>query len=1285
MAKIYLDATNAEYSINNNNDDVIGLVGTQSVALASGVTGVIVDQNVEEVVFSGAASDYTFLHSGNSIKVYANNTLVSTVFVQGDADGTQLSFSNGTADAVLAGGVLKLGGATVDASVAAHVTPTLDTTNIPPAANSGLNLTVGQDNLTGSAGADIFYADIFDNQNTLQSGDRINGGAGTDILDAEVGNSQNFAMLPKTTSVENMFFQAQATAYDSSDNFNSDPEDSPLGDMGYEFSYLNANRDGASQIDAQDLQGVRQLWSDNSRANLVIEDVRENSHTTTIGMRDTDPGNVNYEVYFDPQHITGPGNDAEGATLTIRLADVLDLGKGGDGLSNLPYDGFTLDIGGTSVKLDIDFSALTSYADFKTAIEAALAAEGITSITVTQSPIETAVFSITVTDGGTTYLQGTVGGTYSPIVLTNSGAENLSLTSYTLDPGSQEPSGNLVRTASNNEASEIPSLTQVDVILDNVARGDASGSGDLVIGDMSESGIQQFNVQVDRSSHIDQLASTNNVLEVVNVTNDFTANPEDTNNGIAGANGDLIINELYDVRVFDASAMVGDVSLGATLTGNVTDKYLDLQDIQTDPAGDNSEIPYLNVVDTEFSYDLGAGNDTLRLGISSDNMAEAGTTNREDFVLEIQGNDGDDDIALAIVDGDGDLAWDGAFFVSPFMANWYDNSTLNANLTIDAGAGNDTITTPGSGNVVINAGSGNDTVYADNTGDKAVFVFNVEPGFAPIRADIDNLQSDANDTYRIYKGTLTVSFKGFNVTVNLPETQGVVSDLQVNQAIKNAINNNDVLNKLLVANDGPANTLVVSSLIDSEFDQFDEGDLAITIAAPTTISAADVQLLNSYYGTPGGTEATHLTTYAASLLAFNTAGDYATQIAYDNGNEIYGDYSIHTSDNIITGGTGNDVIVLGTGLMSNDTIVYEGYDQTSNGLNDNDTIVNFVSSDFVIDPEVLTNLAVVTSVTDGTGATPAVDAVAEVFTLTLTGSVATAAGTITLDGTDFNGGGADIVINPVAGDTLATVAADLAAANNAVGTREWNAVVNADNTVTFTAIAAAAQNITIGQTTVDSIAYDLSGVGMTIAVGTDGVDAVAPGAGTAESFVVEFSDATVDATYTFAGISVDVLAGETGTNIAASFAAATSDYTGWTASVNAANVVTFTNDAVGDQTDITDASFVGANVVVTPETIVFGVASNSDMIDFSSYGVDSVYVDSDFIFGDVVGDGLLAANEDYVYMVESSTNDGVYTMYLMNTGSTAGFGGLTLDITVGVIGVADFGVEQDFVAENFII
>lgn len=58
-------------------------------------------------------------------------------------------------------------------------------------------LTVDQDILSGTSGNDTFNATIFDNQNTLQSGDRIDGGAGHDVLNADLGTSALFAATPR--------------------------------------------------------------------------------------------------------------------------------------------------------------------------------------------------------------------------------------------------------------------------------------------------------------------------------------------------------------------------------------------------------------------------------------------------------------------------------------------------------------------------------------------------------------------------------------------------------------------------------------------------------------------------------------------------------------------------------------------------------------------------------------------------------------------------------------------------------------------------------------------------------------------------------------------------------------------------------------------------------------------------------------------------------------------------------------------------------------------------------
>lgn len=77
--------------------------------------------------------------------------------------------------------------------------PVPDDQKVPSSVTSTTyDLTVGQDSLSGTIGNDTFNAFIFDNQNTLQSGDRIDGGAGHDVLNADLGTSALFAATPKS-------------------------------------------------------------------------------------------------------------------------------------------------------------------------------------------------------------------------------------------------------------------------------------------------------------------------------------------------------------------------------------------------------------------------------------------------------------------------------------------------------------------------------------------------------------------------------------------------------------------------------------------------------------------------------------------------------------------------------------------------------------------------------------------------------------------------------------------------------------------------------------------------------------------------------------------------------------------------------------------------------------------------------------------------------------------------------------------------------------------------------
>jgi len=125
-AKVFLGADNS-FNVGNSGTTVYGNTGKGIVTIASGISGVNLDQNIERINFTGLSSSYKFKQTGNLINVYDTaDTLIVKVPVQGDADGTILSFGNqGTASAKLSGGVMTLGGKTVSPIVATILTPTL--------------------------------------------------------------------------------------------------------------------------------------------------------------------------------------------------------------------------------------------------------------------------------------------------------------------------------------------------------------------------------------------------------------------------------------------------------------------------------------------------------------------------------------------------------------------------------------------------------------------------------------------------------------------------------------------------------------------------------------------------------------------------------------------------------------------------------------------------------------------------------------------------------------------------------------------------------------------------------------------------------------------------------------------------------------------------------------------------------------------------------------------------------------------------------------------------------
>lgn len=126
MAKVFLEAGD-DYKVVNDGTTVYGVAGddTDSVVIESGATGVTVNANVDRIDFAGSIADFTFKAGfGANMMVYAadGTTLLATIPLQEDADGTQLVFSDGAIDSIFDGTSINTGGVALTGSAAA-ITP----------------------------------------------------------------------------------------------------------------------------------------------------------------------------------------------------------------------------------------------------------------------------------------------------------------------------------------------------------------------------------------------------------------------------------------------------------------------------------------------------------------------------------------------------------------------------------------------------------------------------------------------------------------------------------------------------------------------------------------------------------------------------------------------------------------------------------------------------------------------------------------------------------------------------------------------------------------------------------------------------------------------------------------------------------------------------------------------------------------------------------------------------------------------------------------------------------
>lgn len=752
--------------------------------------------------------------------------------------------------------------------------PVPDDQKVPSSVTSTTyDLTVGQDSLSGTIGNDTFNAFIFDNQNTLQSGDRIDGGAGHDVLNADLGTSALFAATPEIKNVEVIKFRAQANAADNGSN--------------------NVANDAAARIDAERIQagddGKLQLWSQDSRADLVIEDVRVNSNNVTIGMGNTDSGDVDMTVYFNDQYLKSEDATTTG-TLSLQLIDTvgaLTEAQGGhaDPLYDNPYTGFKFTLDGK--EYTVDFKAYNhntdetpTYAELAAQIQAAINADATLSklgLTVTLDGTFDAVVGIGDHKGTTV--------TGEKIVVTSSNGA-LSGGTWLASNGLPETNSTSA-TMSSDQVNSCP-LIKTNVALDNVGQvqwDDAhaaclpdesvfgSQAGDLVIGGMgTRGGVERFDVTVERGSWLSSMSSTNNTLRMVTVKNGDTGNDGvDAGNGM----GQLFIGDtlqegnamtawqdaprllstdgLTDVKTFDASAMGGTVNIGAQITSASYDKYL--KDV------DGVEDKNNSATNGDFSYKTGTGNDTVNMAV------DGRVAGDNDFRLNIETNAGNDLVN---------------FSFNGFTANQLANQMALNNVSIATGAGDDIVKFWGDGAVKVDGGAGNDAIYVGQNGadHNAVWVMNSNADHWAIYSDpmkgVQSLNNDVLSTAASFAYTgatageslqVTVSFKGITVTANIGTMNAATGSFtaeQVNAAIISAINNDATLSKLLAATDGAGHSLLVESLIDGKMDA---GDLTFNFAAVKADGTVGTNPTTTTLDTAYGAASNHFAVYGQEVAS----------------------------------------------------------------------------------------------------------------------------------------------------------------------------------------------------------------------------------------------------------------------------------------------------------------------------------------------------------------------------------------------------------------------------------
>lgn len=794
----------------------------------------------------------------------------------------------------------------------------------------------------GTSGADMFHAPLDVNGdgltvNSLQSADVLNGAGGRDQLwadliqeNATIGRSGEDsggerAIEPTTTSIEELYFNARETSLD------------PLGVYWQQVVTIN----GRKMID---FDYIESHYSD---ADLTVRGLTTNrsdgGHTKftdmTVSMDHTsgitaptgawgedqhhyawdneEPDLENYYINgkFGPasmkvlfeQNYLNPEIRTDGGELYIELMDMDAALTGQSPLLDNPFGAISFSMGDPGNVKILNFGTdADTYPDLLQDIRDAIAAAAVTDPMFAQLTADFGPdFTATDTDtdpGGS--IQGRT------IVITNSGPE--ALNAISMQATGVQPAGKDFHTGfSSAPPGTVVNPLEINVDLEKVGRGE-DGGGLIIGGDNYTKGFDVFNVTVkgnaDMPSSLAYLLTTpHGELETLNITSETRSDNSYADLQIGNSN--TPIYSVLDLNNLNATTFKGDLKIGGAdvVSGG-------MYDYNFGGGNDTLELDIFNFVHispggVKFDIDMGAGNDYVDATLDGDAVDTIG-----DYFKVVTGS-GDDTV---------DMYMDSGVSYRTMAQLWHSDY-----LRIDTGAGADNVYLGAYGTFLVTAGGDSDFVNVEDDGSHGFWAFGAETAAQPFVARV------------LYKAQMTVSFAGFESTVNVTTTSAnnfVAKQMDINAAIIAAIQASPELSRLLsyrLTTDNQA--LEVSSRIGGE------NELAIALYQPelvetqtgildgqVVLASADLSAIRQGLINTTALISTDLETVAEVVSEVGTAGTIASDWFGSLDQTGAGDeerYAYRTHDVANDVGTnGSDVDTASNSAQNNDIFDLAGAD-----------------------------------------------------------------------------------------------------------------------------------------------------------------------------------------------------------------------------------------------------------------------------------------------------------------------------------------------------------------------